>query len=68
MARSEWDKLGGRLGEFLDGKDRVVQKASSGGRTFYRLRAHGFEDLADARRFCSALVSQNIDCIPVVTR
>ncbi|ETA49949.1 SPOR domain-containing protein [Ponticoccus alexandrii] len=68
LARSEWDKLGGRLGEFLDGKDRVVQKASSGGRTFYRLRAHGFEDLADARRFCSALVSQNIDCIPVVTR
>ena len=68
LARTEWDRLGGRLGEFLDGKARVVQKAASGGRTFYRLRAHGFEDLADARRFCAALVAQNIDCIPVVTR
>lgn len=68
LARGEWDKLGGRLGEFLDGKARVVQKAASGGRTFYRLRAHGFEDLADARRFCATLVAQNIDCIPVVTR
>lgn len=68
VARSEWDKLHGRLGEFLDGKARVIQKAASGGRTFYRLRAHGFEDLADARRFCAALVAQNIDCIPVVTR
>lgn len=68
VARGEWDKLHGRLGEFLDGKARVIQKAASGGRTFYRLRAHGFEDLADARRFCAALVAQNIDCIPVVTR
>jgi hypothetical protein len=28
----------------------------------------GFEDLSDARRFCSALVARNADCIPVVTR
>jgi hypothetical protein len=45
-----------------------VQKASSGGRVFYRLRAMGFDDLGDARRFCSALVAENADCIPVVTR
>lgn len=67
-ARDEWDRLANRFGEFLDDKARVVQKASSGGRTFYRLRAHGFEDLADARRFCAAFVAQNVDCIPVVTR
>lgn len=67
-ARAQWDTLNGRFGAYLDGKSRVIQEASSGGRTFYRLRAHGFADIADARRFCSALVAENADCIPVVTR
>lgn len=67
-ARTEWARLTARFGDYLDGKDRVIQKAESGGRTFYRLRAHGFEDLSDARRFCAAFVAQNVDCIPVVTR
>ncbi|MGV6847539.1 MAG: SPOR domain-containing protein [Marinibacterium sp.] len=68
IARSEWDSLASRFADYMDGKARVVQKASSGGRTFYRLRVMGFEDLADARRFCSALVAEGADCIPVVTR
>jgi len=68
VARSQWDKIEGRFGDFLQGKSRIVQKAKSGGRTFYRLRAMGFEDLSDARRFCSALLAENADCIPVVTR
>ena len=68
IARAEWDKKFARYGEYLEGKDRVVQKAQSGGRTFYRLRVHGFADLSDARRFCSALVAEGADCIPVVTR
>ena len=68
VARAEWDRLYARFGDYLDGKKRVIQKASSGGRTFYRLRAMGFDDLSDARRFCSALVAENADCIPVTTR
>ncbi|QFT59730.1 Sporulation related domain protein [Sulfitobacter sp. THAF37] len=68
VAREQWDQLQGRFGMYLDDKKRVIQKASSGGRVFYRLRAMGFEDIADARRFCSALVAENADCIPVVTR
>lgn len=68
IARLEWDRLYGRFGDYLDGKKRVIQEASSGGRTFYRLRAMGFDDLSDARRFCSALVAENADCIPVTTR
>lgn len=67
-ARKEWARLESRFGDYLDGKDRVIQKASSGGRTFYRLRAHGFADIADARRFCAAFVAGKVDCIPVVTR
>ena len=68
VARDQWEKMQGRFGEYLRGKDRVVQQAQIGGRTFYRLRAHGFTDLSDARRFCSALKAAGTDCIPVVTR
>ncbi|HKK85309.1 MAG TPA: SPOR domain-containing protein [Roseovarius sp.] len=68
VARKEWDRLSGRFEDYLQDKDRVIQKAQSGGRTFYRLRAMGFDDLSDARRFCSALVAENAECIPVVTR
>ena len=67
-ARTEWDRLRGRFGDYLVDKARVIEKATSGGRVFYRLRAHGFDDLADARRFCAAFVAGNVDCIPVVTR
>ncbi|MEM6587938.1 MAG: SPOR domain-containing protein [Pseudomonadota bacterium] len=68
IARSEWERLSEQFGDYLNGKSRVIQKAQSGGRTFYRLRAAGFEDLSDARRFCSALVAERAECIPVVTR
>jgi hypothetical protein len=68
IAREQWDRMQGRFGDYLQGKDRIVQTAESGGRTFYRLRAHGFVDLNEARRFCSALVAEGADCIPVVTR
>ncbi|MGR3496692.1 SPOR domain-containing protein [Citreimonas sp.] len=67
-ARSEWDRLMGRFDAYLGDKKRVIQQAQSGGRTFYRLRAHGFADLSDARRFCAAFVADGVDCIPVVSR
>lgn len=68
IAAKEWDKLLGRFDGYLGDKTRVIQKASSGGRTFYRLRAMGFADVSDARRLCSALKAENADCIPVTTR
>lgn len=68
VARAEWDRLALRFQDFLEGKQRVVQRAESGGRTFYRLRVMGFADLSDARRFCSAMVAERADCIPVVAR
>ncbi len=67
-ARAQWDRLVPRFGAYLNDKARVIQRASSGGRVFYRLRAHGFVDLADARRFCAAFVAGGVDCIPVTTR
>ncbi|MGB7243629.1 MAG: SPOR domain-containing protein [Sulfitobacter sp.] len=68
VARDQWTKLNSRFDVYLAGKSRVVQKAKSGGRIFYRLRALGFADLSDARQFCSALVAENADCIPVITK
>lgn len=66
VARAEWDKTMARFGDYMVGKERVIQEAQTGGRTFWRLRALGFEGLADARRFCSVLVSDGANCIPVV--
>ena len=68
VARGEWGKLTVKFRDYFENKQRIIQKASSGGRTFYRLRAMGFDDLSAARRFCSALVSENADCIPVTVR
>lgn len=68
IARKEWDRLSGKFGDLLVGKTRIVQAAQSSGRTFYRLRAVGFADEADSRRFCSALVAERAACIPVAVR
>ncbi len=68
IAQVEWAKFSARFADLMVGKKQIVQEASSGGRNFYRLRAMGFDDLSAARRFCSALVAEGADCIPVVTR
>jgi len=68
IARSEWDRLSSRFPDFMAGRPRVIEEASSGGQRFYRLRAAGFDDLAASRRFCAALVAQGAACIPVTVR
>ena len=68
LAVSEWGRLAVRFDDFMDGKERLIQQAESGGQPFFRLRATGFEDMADARRFCSALVAEDAACIPVVVQ
>lgn len=67
LAEIEWQRLEALLGSVLTSKNMVIQKAESGGKVFYRLRAFGFDDLSDARQFCSA-VNDKVACIPVVTR
>jgi hypothetical protein len=67
-ARAEWASLQRRFGDLIAPKALVLQEAQSGGRSFVRLRALGFEDEADARRFCSALLAENATCIPVTHR
>lgn len=67
-AMAEWTRLVAQFGDLISGKSRVIQDAQSGGRNFVRLRAMGFADEADARRFCSALLSENAVCVPVAQR
>ncbi|WP_049642581.1 SPOR domain-containing protein [Candidatus Rhodobacter oscarellae] len=67
-AREAWDVLLARFADFMRGKSRVVQEAVSGGKTFYRLRAMGFADISEARRFCAAMEADRQACIPVVVR
>jgi len=68
IAKQQWLQISDRFEEFMAGKSRVIEQAQSGGKVFYRLRAHGFTDLSDARRFCSTLLAAQANCIPVVTR
>ena len=65
VAKREWDRLASRFGDYLQGKARVIQLAESGGRNLDRLRAMGFADINDSRRFCSALLAERAECIPV---
>lgn len=67
-ARDAWTSLSARFPAYLEGRGRIIEAASAGGRTFYRLRAHGFVDEPEARRFCSVFLADNADCIPVLIR
>lgn len=67
-AEAAWQQIEARFGDYLDGRRPVIQSAESNGRSFYRLRALGFADDGDARRFCAALLAEQANCIPVMIR
>ncbi len=66
LAADEWTRLQGRFGQLMDSRDRVIQVSNQSSGTWYRLRASGFADRAEARRFCAALEAEGADCIAVV--
>lgn len=65
-ADEAWADLSAAFSDFLATHPKVVEAYAAGGRTTYRLRAYGFDNLAAARNFCSVLVTERVDCIPVV--
>ena len=67
-ATDNWTRLAAQFPELFATKSLVVQPAQSGGRTFYRLRALGFADQDEARRFCTVLAAEKATCIPVTHR
>ena len=66
MAMQAWTSLSQRHGDYLVGKQHVILEATVGGNIIYRLRVHGFASLADSRRICTALISQNAECYSVL--
>jgi hypothetical protein len=68
LARQAWADLTTRYPAYFEGRGRVIEAATSGGRTFFRLRAHGFADEPESRRFCAVLLAEGGDCIPVLIR
>lgn len=68
QARAEWVRMGNAYADLMLGKAMVIQSATSGGRSFYRLRAAGFEGEDASRDFCTEIVERNGSCIPVVHR
>ncbi|MGR3540226.1 MAG: SPOR domain-containing protein, partial [Hasllibacter sp.] len=67
-ARAEWDRLAAAHPGHLAGRDRVVQRRETGGRSWVRLRAAGFDGRPEAVRFCDAMLAAGIECVPVEAR
>lgn len=67
-ARLEWAKMQTQFAELMAGKALVIEQAKSGGRDFFRLRAHGFDSSDDTRRFCAAILAENGTCLTVDQR
>ncbi len=67
-ATTAWTGIANRFDTLMEDKQKIILEATAGGRSFWRLRAMGFADLSEARRFCAALVAERTDCIPVVAR
>lgn len=66
LAAQEWSRLQGRFGQLMTEKGRVIQVSNQSSGTWYRLRASGFADRAEARRFCAALEAEGANCIAVL--
>ncbi|PUB19211.1 SPOR domain-containing protein [Yoonia sediminilitoris] len=63
LAATQWQRLQSRFGVLLEGRERVIQVSSQSSGTWYRLRASGFADRADAQRLCAALEAEGADCV-----
>jgi len=65
-ARERWTEFAALNPELFQNRNWTIEQGESGGAPFYRLRAIGFDGLADARSFCAALVAAQGSCVPVL--
>lgn len=68
VARLEWVRLSAKFDQFFADKVRVVQRAPVDNKIYFRLRAHGFIDAEDSKRFCAAMQAEGAACIPAIKR
>ncbi|WP_108816000.1 SPOR domain-containing protein [Loktanella sp. Alg231-35] len=66
LAAQEWERLQSRFGQLIADRAHFIEVSNQSGGTWYRLRASGFDDRADARRLCAALQAEGANCIAVV--
>ncbi len=67
-AETEWAVQLTQHADLLGGKEHYVEEAASGGQTYYRLRAAGFETGDETFAMCEALKAREVNCTPVVER
>jgi len=64
-AVAQWNRMAGRLGDYLDGKARDVERADLGDRgVYHRLRIGPFESSDAASAYCAGLKERGQDCLP----
>lgn len=68
VALREWDRISGRHGDLLGGKDHYVQRIESNGRIFYRLRVAGYANKQETQAACAALTARGLPCITATLR
>jgi hypothetical protein len=61
-ALSEWGRLQAALPDLLNGRQPLVSKVEVDGRTFWRLRTGGFDNVADATSFCASVRAKGMTC------
>lgn len=64
-AVAQWNRMAGRLGDYLDGKTRDVERADLGDRgVYHRLRIGPFGSSDAASAYCAGLKERGQDCLP----
>jgi len=61
-ARQEWERLSKKFPALLASRQPVITRVSHAGHEFWRLRASGFADSAEARRLCERLRARGAGC------
>ncbi len=64
IADSEWGRLSSRHGDLLGKFTRYkTTTVAANGKTYHRLRLHGFADDAEAKSLCVAIKARGADCL-----
>ncbi len=61
-AEQDWGKMAEKMPSVFNGHTPDVQRAALAGRTVYRLRTGGFQNLAAATAFCAEVRANGGDC------
>ena len=61
-ARQEWERLSKKFPALLASRQPLITRVSHAGHEFWRLRASGFTDGAEARRLCERLRARGAGC------